>query len=288
MLPAFRERRLDLSARPLVMGILNVTPDSFSDGGRYLRVEAAVARAAEMINEGADIIDVGPESTRPGAQAVPAAEQIRRAVPVIAALRGRHPSLGLSVDTRLAEVAREALRAGADIVNDISALRDDAGLASVIAEFEAAVVLMHRRGTPQTMQAGGGPTYDDVVGEIAGFLAERIAFAEAAGIARDRIVVDPGLGFGKRLEDNWRMMLHLDRFAALGRPLLVGASRKSFLGALLAEEDPAAVSDPARRVGGSLACAAVAALSGAAIVRVHDVAATVQVLNRLAAAGGSA
>ena len=258
-------RFLAATDTPLVMGVLNVTPDSFSDGGRYLERDCAIARAIEMIDEGADIIDVGPESTRPGAEPVPAADQIARAIPVIEVLRaGKHP-VRISIDTRLASVAEAALQAGAHLVNDVSALRDDPRMAEVVAESGATVVLMHRRGTSSDMQDGGGPHYDDVVSEITVFLDDRRRFAVAQGIDPSRIVFDPGIGFGKRAEHNLMILRHLDRLVALGQPVMVGASRKSFIGSVLG------LVDPATREAGSLTSAVIAILAGAAIVRVHEV-----------------
>jgi dihydropteroate synthase len=259
------------------MGILNVTPDSFSDGGDYFEPDAAVARALTMIAEGADIVDVGGESTRPGAEPTPEDEQLRRTVPVIRAIRGRDPEVAISIDTRSAAVARAALEAGADMVNDVSAVRDDPEMADVVAGSEAAVVLMHRRGSSVDMQEGGGPRYDDVIGEIAAFLCERRDAAAARGIDRARIIFDPGLGFGKRVEHNRMILRCLDRLVALGQPVLVGASRKRFL------KGPRGMDEPKERLAGSLACAAIASMAGAAIVRVHDVRATVEVVRLCAA-----
>lgn len=264
-------RSLHPGRKPWIMGILNVTPDSFSDGGRYVSPDDAVARAEEMVAEGADVIDIGPESTRPGAADVPADVQIARAVPVIRELRARFPRVPLSIDTRLAEVAGAALDAGAEVVNDTSALRDDDGLVALVAERGCAAVLMHRRGTPATMQAGGGPAYEDVVEVISEFLLERARFAESRGVQRSRIVLDPGIGFGKRVEDNVAVLRHVERFASLGYPVLIGASRKRFIGALLEEVNEVAATDPGARLFGSLACAAWATLGGASILRVHDV-----------------
>ena len=249
---------------PLVMGILNVTPDSFHDGGRYAEPAAAVDHALGMIAEGADIIDVGGESTRPGSSPVEAAEQIRRTQPVIERLRERNADIPISIDTTLSEVARAALDAGANIVNDISALRGDPALAPLIAERQASVILMHMQGTPHTMQQN--PHYDDVVGEITSFLKQRIDYAISQGIARERIIVDPGIGFGKTVEHNVQIMAHLDAFKACGCPVLIGPSRKSFVRKLLATTDPDDV------LHGTLACVAAAALSGVDIIRVHDVA----------------
>lgn len=260
--------RFDLSARTLVMGVLNVTPDSFSDGGRYLDPDAAIARGRELLAEGADLLDLGAESTRPGAAAVPAAEQVRRLEPVVKALVAE-PGAVLSVDTRSAEVAERALEWGAHVVNDVSALGDP-GMAAVVAPSGAGLVLMHMRGTPATMQSD--LRYDDVVAEVTAYLRRRLAAAEAAGIAAERVALDPGIGFGKSAEQSLRLLARTDDLAALGRPLLVGASRKSFLARLLGD----APAD--RRLEASLAAAALAAFLGARILRVHDVAATARVL----------
>ncbi len=257
---------------PVVMGILNVTPDSFSDGGEFVDPAIAVDRAVQMVDEGASIIDVGPESTRPGSAPVSAEEQIRRAVPVIARIRERLPDTTISIDTRLSPVAEEAIAAGADMVNDVSALRDDPRMAQVVARTGVSVVLMHRRGTSADMQTDGGPHYEDVVAEIAEFLRERVAVAIAAGIKQDRIVIDPGLGFGKRVEHNLQIMNRLREFVALGSPVLMGASRKRFLGATMN------IDDPKNRVAASIASAVIAADAGASIVRAHDVRDTVESL----------
>jgi dihydropteroate synthase len=254
------------------MGILNVTPDSFSDGGRFVSAQAAVDGALGMIADGAVIIDVGPESTRPGAAAVGADEQIARAVPVIEGIRRRDARVMISIDTRLAPVARAALSAGANMVNDISALCDDPAMVEVIAEARVSVVLMHMKGRPADMQRGGGPAYEDAIAEIRAFLAERRDFAVSRGVDRENIVLDPGIGFGKRVEDNLRIIKHLDRIVDLGQPVLVGASRKSFIGHVLGIDDPAA------REAASLACALWAVRSGTRIIRVHDVRSTVQTI----------
>lgn len=262
---------------PVVMGVLNVTPDSFSDGGEYTCTDLAVRRALEMIDEGAGIIDVGPESTRPGSSPVCAAEQIERAVPVVAAVRKTNTQIGISIDTSLASVAAAAIHAGANMVNDVTALRADPDMAPLVASLSASVVLMHMRGTPAQMQAGGGPVYGDVVGEIIEFLDVRRRFAVDAGIDPALIVLDPGIGFGKRSEDNLRLLANLDRVVALGQPVLVGASRKSFIGNVLAANHPE-MQDPRMRKSGSLACAVIAAAAGASIIRAHDVRATVEAI----------
>lgn len=263
-----RDVAFDLSARTLVMGVLNVTPDSFSDGGRYLDPDAAIARGRELLAQGADLLDLGAESTRPGSAPVPAAEQLRRLEPVLAALASE-PGAVLSVDTRSAEVAARALELGAHVVNDVSALGDP-DMAAALAPSGAGLVLMHMRGTPATMQ--GDLRYDDVVAEVAAHLRRRMAVAVAAGIAEERIALDPGIGFGKSAEQSLRLLARTDDLAALGRPVLVGASRKSFLARLLGD----APAD--RRLEASLAAATLAAFLGARILRVHDVAETVRVV----------
>jgi dihydropteroate synthase len=259
------DRTFDVSSRTLVMGILNVTPDSFSDGGRYLDPAAAIARGRELLAAGADLIDVGAESTRPGSTPVPAAEQIRRLAPVLEGLA----DAVISVDTASAEVAADALRRGARAVNDVTALGDP-GMAAVVARADAGLVLMHMRGTPATMQAD--PRYDDVVAEVAAFLRHRMVVATGAGVAPEAIALDPGIGFGKRIEHSLALLAATATLAALGRPVLVGASRKSFLATLTGVERPE------ERLEGSLAAAAIAAFEGARVLRVHDVAATVKVV----------
>ena len=230
-----------------------------------------------MAREGAAIVDVGPESTRPGSIAVADEEQIRRAIPVIRGMRQAGAELFISIDTRSARVAAAAIEAGANMVNDVSALRDDADMARVVAAAGVEVVLMHRRGTSADMQVGGGPEYGDVVGEIKTFLRERVEFAARAGIALEKIIVDPGIGFGKCVEDNLAILRNVTAFVELGRPVLIGASRKRFLGAVLGLEEPK------QRDAASIACAIMAVMRGATILRVHDVAGTCQAL-RLAAA----
>jgi len=258
---------------PWVMGIVNVTPDSFSDGGVFLDPECAVARALQQIEEGAPVIDVGGESTRPGSRPVPAAEQIRRVIPVIEGLQSKNSRIFISIDTTAAEVAQSALHAGASIVNDTSSLRDDPNMIDVVARARASVVLMHRKGTPHDMQQGGGPLYEDVVAEIMDFLTQRIEFAVRGGIDRERIAIDPGIGFGKRDADNLVILQQVRRFNQLGCPVVIGASRKRFIGKVLNE------AEPRDRVIGSVACATITALGGASIVRAHDVLPTVQAIN---------
>jgi dihydropteroate synthase len=249
--------------RPRIAGVLNVTPDSFSDGGRWTDPGQAVEHALRLIEEGADLIDVGGESTRPGAEPVPAAEEIARVVPVIAALRER-TSVPISIDTSKPEVMRAAVEAGAGLINDVAALRGDGAL-DAAAALGVPVCLMHMRGEPRTMQAA--PEYDDVVGEVHRFLAERLFACQMAGIDKKRILVDPGFGFGKTLEHNLALLRDLERFAELA-PVYVGLSRKTMIGALTGHDDPAA------RAAGSAAAALIAVQRGALLVRVHDVAVT--------------
>jgi dihydropteroate synthase len=254
------------TSRTLIMGVLNVTPDSFFDGGKFLDVDRAAAHAREMAQAGADIIDVGGESSRPGAPPVSAEEELGRVLPVIERLR----DLVVSVDTTKSVVAGKALAAGARIVNDISALRFDPRMVDVVRDAGAGTVLMHMRGTPQTMQHG--PRYDDVVGEVSSFLAERIAFAEARGLKKTQIAVDPGIGFGKTVEDNLRLLAHVEEFSSLGCALLVGTSRKSFIGKVLVPHGAGSAREVDGRLWGTAATIAWAVAHGACILRVHDVA----------------
>ena len=253
-------------ARPLVMGIVNITPDSFSDGGKYLQRDAALAHAHQLIQEGADLLDIGGESTRPGAQIVSVQQELDRIMPVIEGLRGI--PLPISVDTSKPEVMRAAVKAGASMVNDINALQDAQALAAV-AESNAAVCLMHMQGNPQTMQQQ--PHYQDVVAEVLQFLRTRLDACLASGIERERIVLDPGFGFGKTLGHNLDLLRRLNEFSALGVPLLIGLSRKSMLGAITGQ-------DADHRDHASVAAALLAVQRGAKIVRVHDVGATVDAL----------
>jgi len=246
------------------MGVVNVTPDSFSDGGRYLDAAAAVAHGRSLVAEGADILDVGGESTRPGAPAVPENEELRRVMPVIEGLIASGCPARISIDTSKSGVAERALRAGATLVNDVTALRGDPGMAGVIAAAEAECCLMHMLGDPRTMQ--DDPRYDDVVGDIKAFLGERMRFAVEAGIALDRILLDPGIGFGKTVAHNLELLARLGEFLDLGRPVVIGTSRKSFLGALTGRESPD------DRVAATVATCVLAYERGARIFRVHDVA----------------
>lgn len=272
-----RDRVLTWGPRPLIMGILNVTPDSFSDGGRYLEPAAAARRALEMVDQGADLIDIGGESSRPGAESIPEAEELRRVMPVVEALVGSI-SVPLSIDTTKALVAERAIKAGASVINDISALRYDARMARVGAESGAGVILMHMQGTPRTMQVA--PTYGDVVREVKGFLRSRLMAAQEQGIDQECILLDPGIGFGKNLQQNLTLLRHLHELEDLGRPLCVGVSRKSFLGAVTGQRLP-------DRLPGSLAAAVMAWTRGARVLRVHDVRETVAALKTAVAIDGS-
>jgi dihydropteroate synthase len=262
-------------ARPSVMGVLNVTPDSFSDGGVHLLPAAAATAGWGMLDEGAAIVDVGGESTRPGSEGVPLDEELRRVVPVLESLHGAP----VSIDTAKADVARRALELGAEMVNDVTALRADPELAGVVAESGAYLCLMHMQGEPRTMQSN--PTYDDVASDVAAFLEERLRFAVDAGIAEERICVDPGIGFGKTVEQNFELVRRLDVLTSLGRPLLVGFSRKSSLGRILG--DATATTGP---LSASLAAGVAAYERGATIIRAHDVREHVQALTVAAAVTG--
>ena len=259
--------------RPSVMGVVNVTPDSFSDGGVNFRPGDAVASARRMVEEGAAIVDVGGESTRPGSDTVPADEELRRVVPVLEELGGAVP---VSIDTAKAEVARRAIKLGAELVNDVTALRGDPALAEVVASSGAYLCLMHMQGEPRTMQ--DSPTYENVAAEVASFLEQRLAFAVDAGIPEERICLDPGFGFGKTVEQNFELLGRLGQIVALGRPVLVGLSRKRSLGRILG--DPHATTGP---LSASLAAAVEAYDRGAAIFRVHDVREHVEALTVAAA-----
>jgi len=256
--------------RPLVMGIINVTPDSFSDGGQAFAPETALERARALVAAGADMLDIGGESTRPGAEDVPADEEIARTAPVIAAIRATGIKTPVSIDTRKAAVAGAALAAGADMVNDVSALSHDPEMAELVARAGVPICLMHAQGTPKTMQ--DSPHYGNVLQEVHDFLAARIEHALDQGIARERLIVDPGIGFGKTLRHNLTLLSGLSLFHDLGAPVLLGASRKKFIGTL------SGVATAAARMPGSVAVALQAAAQGAQILRVHDVTETVQAL----------
>ena len=264
-----RDRELPLGERTLVMGIVNVTPDSFSDGGMFEDAETAVKHGLRLLDEGADVLDVGGESTRPGSDPVGVEDELTRVLPVIEGLRRGAPEALLSVDTRKAAVASEALAAGADVVNDIGA-GTDPDMFDVVATAGAGMVLMHMQGEPKHMQAD--PRYDDVVAEVRGFLTDRLEMAVAAGIGRDRLCVDPGIGFGKNLEHNLALLRAIGSFRELGVPVLAGVSRKRFIGELSGTDDPAG------RLDGSVAAAVWCTSQGVEMVRVHDVGPTVRAL----------
>ena len=264
---------MELGLRTCIMGVVNVTPDSFSDGGQFFDHGVAVAHGVRLADEGADIIDIGGESTRPFSDGVSAAEEIDRVAPVIEQIAARVDT-PISIDTTKAEVAEKALRAGATIINDVSALRFDPGLAEVAVEFDAPLILMHMLGDPGTMQAD--PHYDDVAGEINSFLSDAVARAISLGVSRDQLVVDPGIGFGKTIAHNLSLIKHLSGFADLDLPVLIGTSRKAFIRRILADKtgDELAPQSP-EVASGTQATVAAAIFNGAHIVRVHDVAPTV-------------
>lgn len=261
-----RGKILTLGAHTHVMGILNVTPDSFSDGGQYLDVQQALDHAKLMVDEGATLIDIGGESSRPGASPVSSTEELSRVLPVVRFV-AEALDVVISIDTSKAEVARKALEAGAHIVNDITALRDDPKMVSVVAEMDAGLILMHMKGTPRTMQQA--PQYEDVVRDVCAALTERIQYAEAQGVAPERIIIDPGIGFGKTTEHNIELLKRLSEFRSLDKPLLIGTSRKSFIGNILGLP-------VTERLEGTIATVCWSIVHGADIIRVHDVNANVR------------
>ena len=254
--------------RPHVMGILNTTPDSFSDGGRYTTLDKALERAEKMIAAGVSIIDIGGESTRPGAPDVTLEEELQRVIPVVKAIRERNPVVWISVDTSKAEVMRQSVAAGADLINDIRSLTEPGAL-EVAAEANVPVCIMHMQGQPKTMQ--NAPQYDDVLADVEAFLVERMAVCEAAGIARENIILDPGFGFGKSIEHNYHLLANLEQFHRFGLPVLAGMSRKSMIFKLLGKQ-------PADCMVASVTCASIAAMKGAQIIRVHDVEETLEAM----------
>ncbi len=259
----FKNHELKIGSKTLVMGILNVSPDSFYDGGRYNDLKKAVERAKQMVADGADIIDVGGESSRPGSEPITIAEELNRVIPVIDAI-SKEINVPISIDTCKSEVAKLAISAGASIINDISGLRFDENIAKVASEYDVPVIIMHIRGTPKDMQKN--PHYEDVVGEIISFFRKQIKFAVDSGIDENKIIIDPGIGFGKTVENNLEIIRKIGEFKVLGMPILIGTSRKSFIGVTLGQENPG------DRLFGSLATVAVSVMNGANIVRVHDVA----------------
>lgn len=256
-----RDRSFQWGTKTYLMGVLNITPDSFSDGGDYNNLDAACDRAWALVKGGADILDIGGQSTRPGAKEISVEAELNRVIPVVQAIR-KSLNVPISVDTTRAIVAQQAIKVGADIVNDISGGTFDAEMLSTVAKLEVPIILMHIRGTPETMQQL--TDYEDLIGEIIGVLKERIAAAEKAGIARSRLLIDPGIGFGKTYEQNLELLRHLDRFQALDLPILVGTSRKSFIGKILNQDDPK------QRVWGTAATCCAAIAQGADLLRVHD------------------
>ncbi len=269
MVLKFRNYSLDLSARTHIMGILNITPDSFSDGNRYFEFDRAIQRAIEMESEGADIIDIGGESTRPGSEPVPVEEELKRVIPVIKEL-SKILTVPISIDTYKARVAESAIEAGASIVNDISGLGFDPEMKRVIRDYRVPVVIMHIKGTPKDMQKN--PRYESVIYEIIEYLRERIMLATESGIDEDMIIIDPGIGFGKTPEHNLEIIRGLEEFTSLQKPILIGPSRKSFIGRIL-DDAP-----PVERLEGTLSAVAISVFNGANIVRVHDVKETVKVV----------
>jgi dihydropteroate synthase len=268
-----KDRTIEINDRPLVMGVVNVTPDSFFDGGRYATPEAAIRHALRLAEEGADLLDIGAESTRPGSDSIDEGEERRRLMPVVTAV-AKAVSIPISVDTMKATVARAALEAGAVIVNDVSALQADPVMAEVVATTGAGVVLMHMQGSPGTMQ--NAPVYDDVVGEVAEFFRERVKFCVERGIGQDQIMLDPGIGFGKLLLHNLTLLGQLETFVSFGRPILVGVSMKSFIGQVVGRPVE-------ERSWGTAAAVALAVSKGAGILRVHEVAAMKEVVAMAAA-----
>ncbi|ELE1960041.1 TPA: dihydropteroate synthase [Vibrio vulnificus] len=261
-----QKKSLDLSF-PVVMGILNVTPDSFSDGGQFNALDAALAQAERMIAAGVSIIDVGGESTRPGAPEVSLEEELKRVIPAIQAIRQKH-DVWISIDTSKAEVMKQAIEAGADLINDVRALKEPGALA-VAAKAQVPICLMHMQGQPRSMQHN--PSYQDVLKEVSEFLEERVAACEEAGIAKELLILDPGFGFGKTIEHNYHLLAHLEAFHQLGLPILAGISRKSMVFKLLNKK-------PAECMVASVTCATIAAMKGAQIIRVHDVEETVEAM----------
>ncbi|MEO0254047.1 MAG: dihydropteroate synthase [candidate division WOR-3 bacterium] len=268
---SFKEGEIDLS-EPKIMGILNVTPDSFYDGGKYFDLDKALERGKEIFEQGADIIDIGGESSRPFSEPVPLEEELKRVIPVIERLR-KKIDIPISIDTRKSKVAEEALKRGANIVNDISGLRDDPEMIKIVKKFDAGIIIMHIRGTPKNMQEN--PFYEDTIKEIKEELKEKVDFALKNGIKKEKIVIDPGIGFGKRVIDNLLILKNIDEFKEFGFPILVGHSRKSFIGKILELEKPE------DRLIGTLAVAAYLFLKKVNIIRVHDVLETKQVFRIL-------
>ena len=257
-----RNKTISLGGSPLIMGILNATPDSFSDGGRFNTTKKATNHALKMIDDGADIIDIGGESTRPGSKQISLNEEINRTIPIIKSLRKLNDSILISIDTSKSEVARLAMEEGADIINDVTSYNNDLNMSEIVRKYEAGIILMHMQGTPENMQID--PSYDNVIGEVSEFLNKKILDSIKSGILKESIIVDPGIGFGKNINQNLTLLKNLDKFTKV-HPTLIGLSRKSFIGKIIGEKDPKG------RLAGSLGATAFSIIQGAHILRVHDV-----------------
>ena len=257
-----RNKTISLGGSPLIMGILNATPDSFSDGGRFNTTKKATNHALKMIDDGADIIDIGGESTRPGSKQIFLNEEINRTIPIIKSLRKLNDSILISIDTSKSEVARQAMEEGADIINDVTSYNNDLNMPEIVRKHEAGIILMHMQGTPENMQID--PSYDNVIGEVSEFLNKKILDSIKSGILKESIIIDPGIGFGKNINQNLTLLKNLDKFTKI-HPTLIGLSRKSFIGKIIGEKDPKG------RLAGSLGATAFSIIQGAHILRVHDV-----------------
>ena len=257
-----RNKTISLGGSPLIMGILNATPDSFSDGGRFNTTKKATHHALKMIHDGADIIDIGGESTRPGSKQIFLNEEINRTIPIIKSLRKLNDSILISIDTSKSEVARQAMEEGADIINDVTSYNNDLNMPEIVSKYEAGIILMHMQGTPENMQID--PSYDNVIGEVSEFLNKKILDSIESGILKESIIIDPGIGFGKNINQNLTLLKNLDKFTKV-HPTLIGLSRKSFIGKIIGEKDPK------DRLAGSLGATAFSIIQGAHILRVHDV-----------------
>ena len=257
-----RNKTISLGGSPLIMGILNATPDSFSDGGKFNTTKKATNHALKMIDDGADIIDIGGESTRPGSKQISLNEEINRTIPIIKSLRKLNDSILISIDTSKSEVARQAMEEGADIINDVTSYNNDLNMPEIVRKYEAGIILMHMQGTPENMQID--PSYDNVIGEVSEFLNKKILDSIESGILKESIIIDPGIGFGKNINQNLTLLKNLDKFTKV-HPTLIGLSRKSFIGKIIGEKDPK------DRLAGSLGATAFSIIQGAHILRVHDV-----------------
>ena len=257
-----RNKTISLGGSPLIMGILNATPDSFSDGGKFNTTKKATNHALKMIDDGADIIDIGGESTRPGSKQISLNEEINRTIPIIKSLRKLNDSILISIDTSKSEVARQAMEEGADIINDVTSYNNDLNMPEIVRKYEAGIILMHMQGTPENMQID--PSYDNVIGEVSEFLNKKILDSIKSGILKESIIIDPGIGFGKNINQNLTLLKNLDKFTKV-HPTLIGLSRKSFIGKIIGEKDPKG------RLAGSLGATAFSIIQGAHILRVHDV-----------------